>query len=128
MKPVFLAACLAAGLALVLAAMPGPAQAARIKIVDTRTAGQRQGNVVAVRGRANIHDDPVFQGVDVDLIGSDGRVQFTGFIPRLNLYAFPQAASLNGKDVVMYGVIEMYLGLPATQLIFRDQLRPAPGT
>jgi hypothetical protein len=32
---------------------------------------------------------------------------------------------LNGKMVVMYGVIEIYRGLPATQLITHDQLRPA---
>lgn len=126
MRPVFLAGALA--VAFVSAAAPADATPRRIKIVDTRSAGQRQGNLVAVRGRADIHDDPVFQGMDINLIGDDGKVIFIGFIPKLNEYAFPQAASLNGRQVVMYGVIEIYLGLPATQLTFTDQLRPAPGT
>jgi hypothetical protein len=122
------AAALAAALTALLATATPADAARRIKLVDPRTAGQRQGNLVAVRGRADIHADPVFQGTDVDIVGSDGRIQFIGFIPRLNEYDFPQAAALNGKQVVMYGIVEIYLGMPATQLTFRDQLRPAPGT
>jgi hypothetical protein len=116
-------------LALAAALASAPADAAtRIKIVDTRTAGQREGSLTAVRGRAEVHEDQVVQGLDVNIIGRDGRVEFIGFIPRLNQYAFPQAARLNGRQVVMYGVIEFYQGVPATQLVFTDQLRAAPGT
>lgn len=114
-KPLLLAAA--------LAAFATPALALRIPIVAPYRAGQAQGNLVAVRGRAMIQPDPSFQGTDVKLVDDTGRVTFIGFIPKLNEYAFPDLAGLNGKTVVMYGIIELYEDLPATQLIYRDQLR-----
>jgi hypothetical protein len=33
---------------------------------------------------------------------------------------------LDGKEVVMYGVMEIYRGRGATQLIFRDQVQAWP--
>jgi hypothetical protein len=113
-------------LAVALATTATPALAVRrIPIVAAYRAGQAQGNVVAVRGHADIRPDITYQGTDINLIDDAGRVIFVGFIPKLNEYAFPQVAALNGKTVVMYGVIELYRGLPATQLIYRDQLRGA---
>jgi hypothetical protein len=113
-------------LAAALAATATPALAVRrIPIVAAYRAGQAQGNVVAVRGHADIRPDITYQGTDINLVDDNGRVIFVGFIPKLNEYAFPQVAGLNGKTVVMYGVIELYRGLPATQLIYRDQLRGA---
>ncbi len=113
-------------LLLVAAALAGlcvPALARRVAIVDASRAGQSQGNLVAVRGRADIRDDNVHLGTDINLLNARGQVIFTGFIPRLNEYAFPQLAGLNGREVVMYGIIELYRGRPATQLIYTDQLR-----
>ena len=46
---------------------------------------------------------------------------FERFIAR-----FPDIQSLDGKEVVMYGVMEIYRGLPATQLIFNDQVQSWP--
>lgn len=115
----------AAFMAVTLAAIATPALAMRISIVAPYRAGQAQGYLVAVRGRADIRTDSVHQGTDVNLVDDNGRVVFVGFIPKLNAYAFPQAASLNGKMVVMYGIIEIYQGRPATQLINSDQLRGA---
>lgn len=112
-------------LALAMAATVTPALCAtrHIQIVAPYRAGQAQGNVVAVRGRAQIRPDTVHQGTDVTLINENGHAVFIGFIPKLNEYDFPQLAGLDGKTVVMWGVIEIYQGLPATQLISRDQLR-----
>ena len=113
-------------LAAALAAIATPALATRrIPIVAAYRAGQGQGSVLAVRGRADVREDISHPGLDINLLDDTGRVVFVGFIPRLNQYAFPQAESMNGKTVVMYGVIELYRGLPATQLIYRDQLRLA---
>jgi hypothetical protein len=106
-----------------LAGLSTPALALRIVVVDAHHAAQSQGNLVAVRGRADVHDDITNQGTDVNLLNDKGQIIFTGFIPKLNEYAFPQATDLNGRTVVMYGIIEMYRGHPATQLIYRDQLR-----
>ena len=110
-------------IAAALAGLSSPALARRIVIVDATRAGRDQGNLVAVRGRADIHDDTVHQGTDINLVNENGEVVFIGFIPKLNEYAFPQLAGLNGRTVVMYGVIELYRGRPATQLIYADQLR-----
>ena len=113
-------------LVVVLAAAATPALAVRhIPIVAPYRAGQAQGSVVAVRGHAEIHPDITHSGTDIDLVDDNGHVIFIGFVPKLNEYAFPQMEGLNGKTVVMYGVIEFYRGLPATQLIYRDQLRGA---
>jgi hypothetical protein len=109
--------------ALTLAAIATPAFALRISVVAPYRASQAQGYLVAVRGHADIQPDSVHQGTDVNLVDDNGRVVFVGFIPKLNAYAFPQAAALNGKMVVMYGIIEIYQGRPATQLILSDQLR-----
>jgi hypothetical protein len=109
--------------AVTLAAIATPAFALRISVVAPYRASQAQGYLVAVRGRAEIHSDSVHPGTDVNLVDDNGRVVFVGFIPKLNAYAFPQTASLNGKMVVMYGIIEIYQGRPATQLINSDQLR-----
>ena len=117
----------AALLALTPAAIVTPASALHISIVAPYRASQAQGYLVAVRGRAEIQSDTVYPGTDVNLVDDDGRVVFVGFIPKLNAYAFPQTAALNGKMVVMYGIIEIYQGRPATQLINSDQLR-ASGT
>jgi hypothetical protein len=110
-------------IAAALAGLSSPALARRVVIVDAARAGRDQGSLVAVRGRAEIHDDTVHQGTDVNLVNESGRVIFTGFIPRLNEYAFPQLAGLDGQTVVMYGIIELYRGRPATQLTYTDQLR-----
>ena len=111
-------------LAVTLAATATPALAVRrITIVAPYRAGQAQGSVVAVRGHAEIRQDNSHPGTDINLVDDKGRVIFIGFVPRLNEYAFPQLENLNGKTVVMYGVIEFYRGVPATQLIYRDQLR-----
>jgi len=114
-------------LVLAVAATVTPALAVtrHIQIVAPYRAGQAQGNVVAVRGRAEIRPDIVHSGTDVRLVNDEGRVVFIGFIPKLNEYDFPQLADLEGKTVVMWGVIEIYQGLPATQLIAHDQLRAA---
>jgi hypothetical protein len=110
-------------LALGLAVIATPVLAARrVHIVPAAQAGQSQGNLAAVRGRARIRPDITNQGTDIDLIDANGRVVFVGFIPKLNEYAFPQVAGLDGRTVVMYGIIELYQGVPATQLIFSDQL------
>jgi len=110
--------------ALVAATVPALA-ARRVAVVAPYRAGQSQGSLLAVRGRADIREDNVHSGLDINLVDDAGRVVFVGFIPRLNQYAFPQVESMNGKTVVMYGIIEIYHGVPATQLIFRDQLRLA---
>jgi hypothetical protein len=108
-----------------LVSLATPCLARRIAVMAPYRAGQAQGSVLAVRGRAEIHPDVTYQGIDVDLVDGNGRVVFIGFIPKLNAQAFPHAKALNGRMVVMYGVIEIYHGLPATQLLYRDQLRPA---
>jgi hypothetical protein len=109
---------------ILLAVTITPALAARrIQIVSPNRAAQSQGGLVAVRGRASIHPDIAYQGTDIDIIGDNGRVVFVGFIPKLNEYAFPQVSGLDGKSVILYGIIEMYRGVPATQLIYQDQLR-----
>lgn len=115
----------AAVIAVTLAAFVAPASALHIAVVAPYRASQAQGYLVAVRGRAEIKSDTVYPGTDVNLVDDNGRVVFVGFIPKLNAYAFPQAASLDGKMVVMYGIIEIYQGRPATQLIHSDQLRGA---
>jgi hypothetical protein len=111
--------------AALLVSLATPCLARRIPVVAAYRAGQAQGSVLAVRGRAEIRPDVTYQGLDVDLVDENGRVVFIGFIPKLNVQAFPHAEALNGKMVVMYGVIEIYQGLPATQLLISDQLRPA---
>ena len=111
-------------LAIMLVTTATPALAVRhIQIVAPYRAGQAQGNVVAVRGHAQIRPDNSHQGTDINIIDDKGRVVFIGFVPKLNEYAFPQMESLDGKTVLMYGVIELYRGVPATQLLYRDQLR-----
>lgn len=114
-------------LSLAMAAIVTPALCVtrHIQIVAPYRAGQAQGNVVAVRGRAEIRPDITHPGTDVRLVNEEGRVVFIGFVPKLNEYDFPQLADLDGKTVVMWGVIEIYQGLPATQLITRNQLRAA---
>lgn len=111
--------------AILLLSLVTPGFARRIPVVAPYRAGQAQGSVLAVRGLAEVHPDVTYQGIDIDLLDEQGHVVFIGFIPKLNAHAFPQAEALNGKMVVMYGVIEIYRGLPATQLIAHDQLRPA---
>ena len=124
MKRLLLLTLLAAGLA---AGAATPVSAAyRIRIVTPTSALQYQGSVVAVRGRAEVRENMQAQGTDVRLIGADGRIQFIGFIPKLNAYDFPHVAALDGKEVVMYGVIEMFRGRGATQLIFHDQVQAWP--
>lgn len=98
----------------------------RIQIVAPVRAMQFQGSVIAVRGRAEVRQNMQAQGTDVRLIGANGRVEFIGFIPKLNEYEFPHVAALDGKEVVMYGVIEMFHGRGATQLIFHDQVQAWP--
>ena len=111
-------------LTLALVAIATPALATRhIPIVAPYRAGQAQGSVIAVRGHAQIRPDVTNQGTDINLVDDSGRVVFVGFVSRLNEYAFPHMDGLNGKTVVMYGVIELYRGVPATQLLYRDQLR-----
>ena len=103
------------------------ASAARtIRIVAPYRAPQFEGAVVAVRGRAEIRQDSNLQGTEVRLVGADGRIQLIGIISKLNQHAFPDMMALNGREVVMYGVIEMYFATPATQLTYRDQLRSWP--
>ena len=103
-----------------------PAFAARISVIAPYRAGQFQGSVMAVRGLAQVRENQQLQGTDVRLIGPDGRVLFIGFIPKLNMYQFPHVQALDGKEVVMYGVMELYQGRGATQLIFRDQVQSWP--
>lgn len=103
-----------------------PALAARISIIAPYRAPQFQGSVMAVRGIAQVRENQQLQGTDVRLIGPGGRVLFIGFIPQLNMYAFPHVQALDGKEVVMYGVMEIYEGRGATQLIFRDQVQAWP--
>jgi len=110
-------------IAAALAALSTPTLARRVVIMDAARAGQSQGNVVAVRGRADIREDMVHQGTDINLINEKGEVVFIGFITRTNEPTFPQLDGLNGRTVTMYGVIELYHGHPATQLIYKDQLR-----
>ncbi|MBV9548556.1 MAG: hypothetical protein JO256_02655 [Alphaproteobacteria bacterium] len=110
-------------MAAILCGLATPAAAFHIQVVAPYRASQAQGNLVAVRGRADIHEDMIHQGTDVNLVDDKGQIVFVGFIPKLNEYAFPQLASLNGRTVLMYGIIEIFHGHPATQLIFGDQLR-----
>ncbi len=112
-----------AALALAVLAAPVPAAARRVAIVTPKRAAQSQGNLVAVRGRIHVEEDTVHMGKDIILRDDKGRIAFIGFIPRLNEYAFPQLSGMDGNVVVMYGVIEIYRGVPATQLIYSDQLR-----
>jgi len=102
------------------------ASAATIRIVAPWRASQYEGAIVAVRGRAEVRRDTNLMGTEVRLTDADGKISFIGFIPKLNEYSFPDVESLNGREVVMYGVIEMYYATPATQLIFRNQLQPWP--
>jgi hypothetical protein len=103
-----------------------PVLAARISIIAPYRATQFEGSVMAVRGLAQVRENEQLQGTDVRLVAPDGRVLFTGFIPKLNAYAFPHVKALDGKEVVMYGVMEKYQGHGATQLIFRDQVQAWP--
>ena len=112
--------------ALMAAVAITPAFAVQIRIVSPYRASQFQGSVMAVHGRAEVRHNMQMQGTDVRLIAPDGRVEFIGFIPKLNEYEFPNIQSLDGKEVVMYGVMEIYRGLPATQLIFNDQVQSWP--
>ncbi len=113
-------------LSLLALSVATPALAARITIVAPYRATQFQGSVMAVRGMAQVRENQQLQGTDVRLIGPGGRVLFIGFIPQLNMYAFPHVQALDGKEVVMYGVMEIYEGRGATQLIFRDQVQAWP--
>ena len=100
-----------------------PAMALPVPVVPAYRAGNLQGHVVAVRGRAQVYTDATLPGTNVNLVASDGRIIFVGFIPKLNEGAFPDVASLNGREVEMYGVVEFFRGHPATQLTVSDQLR-----
>lgn len=120
MRQLLLAAALSGA---IVATFAVPASGWQVPVVAAYRAGQAQGHVVAVRGRADIRPDMEHQGTDVNLVDDKGHVIFIGFVPKLNEYAFPQLASLNGRNVTMYGVIEIYRGRPATQLINTDQLR-----
>jgi hypothetical protein len=110
---------------LVLLALPAEAAVVQLKILQPYQAGQNEGGLAAVKGRADIHPDGILPGTDIDLIDDTGRRSFIGFIPKLNEYLFPDLATLNGKTVVMYGVIEFYESLPTTQLLNRAQVRLA---
>ena len=103
-----------------------PALAARISIIAPYRATQFEGSVMAVRGLAQVRENEQLHGTDVRLVAPDGRILFFGFIPKLNEYAFPHVKALDGKEVVMYGVMEKYQGRGATQLIFRDQVQAWP--
>jgi hypothetical protein len=111
--------------ALVLLAAPAQAATMQLKILEPYRAGQEQGSLAAVKGRADIHPDGILPGTDIDLIDNTGRRSFIGFIPKLNEYLFPELAALNGKTVVIYGIIEIYQGLPTTQILNRAQVRLA---
>jgi hypothetical protein len=111
---------------LVATCVATPVLAATIQIIAPYRAGQFQGSVMAVRGKAEVRPNGQIQGTDVRLISPSGRVEFIGFIPKLNLHEFPNIDALDGKEVVMYGVIEIYRGRGATQLIFRDQIQAWP--
>ena len=114
-------------LALAAACMATPALAApKVRIIAPYRAGQFQGSVMAVRGKAEVRENSQLQGTDVRLVAPDGHVQFVGFIPKLNKYEFPDVEALDGKEVVMYGVMEIYRGRGATQLIFHDQVQAWP--
>ena len=112
--------------ALLIAGFAGAASAATVRIVAPWRAGQYEGSVVAVRGLAEIRQDTSLLGTEVRIVNAQGRQIFMGFIPRLHEHAFPGVLAFNGREVVMYGVIEMYHSSPATQLLYRDQLRPWP--
>lgn len=99
--------------------------ATKIRIVAPWRALQYQGAVIAVRGKAEIGHGSL-QGTEVRLRGADGRLQFLGFVPKLNEGAFPNLDSLDGREVVMYGVIEKFSAVGATQLLYKDQLRTWP--
>jgi hypothetical protein len=99
--------------------------ATKIRIVAPWRALQYQGAVVAVRGKAEIGHGEL-QGTEVRLRGADGRLQFLGFVPKLNEGSFPDLNALDGREVVMYGVIEKFRAVGATQLLYRDQLRTWP--
>jgi hypothetical protein len=120
MKRLLLAVALAAAIATPVLAAP------QIRIIAPNRAPQFQGSVMAVRGRAEVRPNEEFQGTDVRLIGPGGRTEFTGFIPLLNMHEFPNVNDLNGREVVMWGVIEIYRGRGATQLIYADQLQAWP--
>ena len=115
--------------ALILSALALPAAAAtvQLKIRQPYQASQDEGNLSAVRGVARISQDDTHAGTDINLYDSDGRRSFIGFVPKTNEYLFPDLASLDGKAVVLWGVIEIYQSLPATQLLNPDQVRPVAG-
>ena len=103
-----------------------PALAARIAVIAPYRAPQFLGSVMAVRGKAEIRRNEQLQGTDVRLIGANGRIEFIGFIPMENMHEFPNVQALDGREVVMYGVIELYQGRGATQLLTRDQVQAWP--
>ena len=111
--------------ALILLAVPAQSAVVQLKILQPYQAGQSEGNLAAVKGRADIHPDGILPGTDIDLIDNNGRRSFIGFIPKLNEYLFPDLAALNGKTVVMFGVIEFYESLPTTQILRPAQVRLA---
>jgi hypothetical protein len=75
--------------ALLLLSLVTPGFARRIPVVAAYRAGQAQGSVLAVRGRAEIHPDITYQGIDIDLLDERGHVVFVGFIPKLTPTPFP---------------------------------------
>jgi hypothetical protein len=44
----------------------------------------------------------------------------------LNMQQFPHVQALDGREVVMFGVMEIYQGRGATQLIFSNQVQAWP--
>lgn len=113
-------------LALLITGIATPVLAAQIRVIAPYRAPQFQGSVMAVRGMAQVRPNEQLQGTDVRLIGPNGQIEFTGFIPKLNMHRFGHVQALDGREVVLVGVMEIYRGRGATQLIFSEQVRPWP--
>jgi hypothetical protein len=119
MKRLLLMSLLAVGIAT-------PSLAAGIKIIAPYRATQFEGSVMAVRGVAEVRENQQFHGTDVRLRGPNGRIEFIGFIPMENRHEFPHVQGLDGREVVMYGVMEIFQARGATQLLHHDQVQAWP--
>jgi hypothetical protein len=111
--------------AAVFTALTLPACAMPIRVLDPSQALKRQGDWIAVGGRAHVHQDAQFQFTDIDLVDPNGRILFIGYIPQLNEGNFLNLASYDGKLVTLNGVVEFYSSYPAMQILSADQLRLA---
>ena len=101
----------------------GASRAAPQPPISPAQARGHEGECFSVEGQAEIHDDPLRPGMDIEL--ANGANHFIGFIPVEDEAQFPALRRYQGRLVDVTGVIQFYLGEPEIKMMNAHQLLTA---